>query len=195
MKNLRINLFYLLFISNLLVVINAKAQEKLALYVHTNIEDAKPDSNFYRTKDSVINSIFNNFRVHQYIPKYIGATSDILKNIFTIFAYGSLDSLKIALVNSGKFTNMKFMYDIPVLSCQNPLSNNDTVTVDSIVGNWGMELVDAQCAWAITKGDSNIIVGMVDTEVDTSHEDLKGKIVYVNDSYPCLLYTSPSPRD
>jgi len=79
---------------------------------------------------------------------------------------------------------MKFMYDVPVLSCQNPLSNNDTVTVDSIVGNWGMELVDAQCAWAITKGDSNIIVGMVDTEVDTSHEDLKGKIVYVNDSYP-----------
>ena len=40
----------------------------------------------------------------------------------------------------------------------------------------GLELIRAKDAWEITKGSSNIIIGINDTYIETTHEDLEDKI-------------------
>ncbi len=45
--------------------------------------------------------------------------------------------------------------------------------VDPLVSNqWGMANIDVQDAWKITKGSPNMIVAVIDTGVDYTHEDL-----------------------
>lgn len=44
---------------------------------------------------------------------------------------------------------------------------------------WGLKKSDAGRAWAITKGDKNVIVAVIDTGIDVNHEDLK-KNLWVN---------------
>ncbi len=41
---------------------------------------------------------------------------------------------------------------------------------------WGMQKIQAPQAWDITTGSSNVIVGVIDSGIDFSHEDLQGNI-------------------
>jgi len=42
---------------------------------------------------------------------------------------------------------------------------------------WGLEMVQAPEAWDITTGSSDVVIAILDTGIDTSHPDLKDKIV------------------
>jgi subtilisin family serine protease len=46
---------------------------------------------------------------------------------------------------------------------------------DSIDLTWFLDRIDAKCAWDLTKGDSNVLIGIVDSYIDTSHEDFYKK--------------------
>lgn len=37
---------------------------------------------------------------------------------------------------------------------------------------WGMDKISAQAAWDVTRGDSNVIIGVIDTGIDYTHPDL-----------------------
>ncbi len=37
---------------------------------------------------------------------------------------------------------------------------------------WHLEKMQAECAWSITKGNPDVLLGMVDTYIDTFHEDV-----------------------
>lgn len=41
---------------------------------------------------------------------------------------------------------------------------------------WALEMINATDAWRTTQGSSNVIVAVIDTGVDTNHEDLKANI-------------------
>ncbi len=47
-----------------------------------------------------------------------------------------------------------------------------------------MELINSSLAWNITQGDSNIIIGIVDTYFETDHEDLTNQILQNFDNNP-----------
>ena len=53
---------------------------------------------------------------------------------------------------------------------------NDTYIANNWVNNDALTLVDANCAWSITTGDSNILIGIADTEFEEQHEDLVNQI-------------------
>jgi subtilisin family serine protease len=61
--------------------------------------------------------------------------------------------------------------------CNNPVSINDPMYNQMIYnGIYPRSVLDstfAFCAWSITKGDPDIIVGVIDTEFDTTHEDME----------------------
>ncbi len=45
--------------------------------------------------------------------------------------------------------------------------------------DWAMDLISAKAAWDITKGDSSIVLGISDSNFDTNHLELVGKLLYV----------------
>lgn len=72
-----------------------------------------------------------------------------------------------------------------------PLDRIDFVPNDSLYilyngpnnWNWHLELINAEQAWDVTRGDANIKVAVVDNAVWTDHPDLAGKIVLQRDVY------------
>jgi subtilisin family serine protease len=42
-----------------------------------------------------------------------------------------------------------------------------------------LEYINAEAAWGVTKGDPNVVVGVTDTYIETTHPDLQGKIAQV----------------
>jgi len=44
------------------------------------------------------------------------------------------------------------------------------------VGQWGLSAINIEPAWDITTGSSSIKVGIVDSGIDYTHEDLQGKV-------------------
>ncbi len=72
-------------------------------------------------------------------------------------------------------------------SCSNPVLVNDTRRLET--GNsYPLNMIEASCAWTITKGNSNILIGVADTEFLTTHEDLKNKFASVNGPTPVDIY-------
>jgi len=59
-------------------------------------------------------------------------------------------------------------YDKPLLTPNDPLS----------AGAWWYAKMQAEQAWEITKGDTNVVVGIIDTSFDLDHPDLVNQIKY-----------------
>lgn len=45
--------------------------------------------------------------------------------------------------------------------------------------DWGLEIINAEQAWDITKGSSSIKIAIIDTDFDVNHEDLINQIVSI----------------
>ncbi|MCC6722451.1 MAG: S8 family serine peptidase, partial [Bacteroidia bacterium] len=41
--------------------------------------------------------------------------------------------------------------------------------------SWHLNKIEAECAWDVTKGDTNVLIGIVDSYMDTFHYDMRGK--------------------
>ncbi|MCR5688387.1 MAG: S8 family serine peptidase [Lachnospiraceae bacterium] len=64
----------------------------------------------------------------------------------------------------------------PILNNADPYLKN-TLNPDEY--QWQHEMVDSYGAWSATTGDSNIKVAVIDTGVDSTHEDLAGRVTYI----------------
>ena len=66
--------------------------------------------------------------------------------------------------------------------CANPVSVNDPHFKDE--HGWALRMINAPCAWTITQGNPNILIGIADTEFRTTHEDFEGQLaVVLGESY------------
>ena len=61
--------------------------------------------------------------------------------------------------------------------CSNPVSVNDSCFL--IYDRWSLDLIEAPCAWSITTGDTNVLIGIVDTDFDPTQNDLLNKFKYI----------------
>lgn len=64
--------------------------------------------------------------------------------------------------------------DNPAVQAPNPspARGPDPKAVDQ----WGLAKTNARQAWAVTRGDRDLIVAVIDTGIDYNHEDLRGNI-------------------
>jgi len=146
-------------------------------YVSTSNERAKPNLNEKgMSNDEVLNQIFKEFEVKSYYQSFPGAKNAELQRFYEIHLTENknkdFDSFEKLLKNNKIFDAIyRSNYYEPAI-CSNPVAINDEWIANNWINNDALNLLNAQCAWTITVGDPNIIVGVIDTGFDITHEDL-----------------------
>ena len=89
-----------------------------------------------------------------------------------------MDTLIKRLNSLGIFSIIKKDEQVRTMVCNTQISSfaNDPVISNGGVNNYALNLIEAPCAWNITRGDSRIVLGIADTEFDINHQDLIFKI-------------------
>jgi len=74
-------------------------------------------------------------------------------------------SSKISKLNEVEWAEPKFVYELVYIP-------NDP----NFGSQWNLSIIDAALAWDVTKGDTSVVIGIVDTGVDWDHPDLAANI-------------------
>ena len=86
--------------------------------------------------------------------------------------FADVGTTEITLTDTvSQYPNLAMLHD-----CGNPYSYNDPGALATNHIN-NMQL---PCAWSITRGSSNVVIGVTDTRVNNNHPDLAGKILSTN---------------
>lgn len=106
-----------------------------------------------------------------------------LLNFFTIKGVGDKKKIIDEYLSTGLFDSHVIDFDTAYsLICQNPVQINDSIYIQNYLNgnNYPLIMIDAPCAWSLTQGSPDILIGIADTEFDSTHEDLKNKFAYIN---------------
>lgn len=142
------------------------------IYVSVENDNLKPNlQNDIRTNNEVLNEIFKDFKVKNYYQSFQNAKSKELLSFYEIHLDGNVDLLEKTLKEYGFFSKI-YTCDYYVEACDSLVYINDTYIVNNLVNNNALNMLNAECAWAITKGSSDIVVALVEWAYDSSHEDL-----------------------
>lgn len=147
------------------------AQDFLYVSVSNDSEMPKSDGSVAKTSSLAINNIFSQFGVTSYYQSFPGAKNPELASYYEIHLNGNVKALENQLKAQKHFKTIHYGYALKP-ACENPVSVNDDWIVNNKINNDALSLLNAACAWSVTKGSRNIIVGVIDTEFDTTHEDL-----------------------
>ena len=165
-------------------------------YVSPSNDKAKPSPEEKgMSSDEALNQIFKKFKVISYRQSFPNAKNIELQNFYEIHLSEkvNIDSFE-NLLKSQKSFDAIYRSDYYVPACDNPVSINDAWIVNNLINNDALDLLNAQCAWTITKGNSDIIVAVIDTEFETIHEDMINTFVSTvgTQTYPMNHGTSVS---
>ncbi|MCL2681988.1 MAG: S8 family peptidase [Bacteroidales bacterium] len=88
---------------------------------------------------------------------------------------------------TGKFEDeVHFFEAVHPVSCTKPVSVNDPDFNNT--HGWALKMIQAPCAWSITTGNQNVLIGIVDTEFRQTHEDLQNKFASVGGNFSSTLF-------
>jgi hypothetical protein len=153
---------------------------------------ANPYNQF--SDDSLFNHILNSHGVVYYERALPFAKNPEILKIHEIRANVALYQLQFTLTETypGAFVNFD-IFEAPVESnLYDPadwqwtnLSDNDTLN-DWL---WHLKKIDADRAWDVTLGDTNLVFAVADFHMDTLHPDIKGKLLLNYDPHqPSYVY-------
>lgn len=177
-------------------------------YIYVYQKKDKPltiDKGKLETNYSTLNRILRKHKVDRFFSSWPNAEAPALQNIYEMhFAgfQGNIEALERDLAASnlfekvevaryyqaeGKIVNRPGITSDPstISSCPTPEPPvNDIYTANGWTNNYALTLMEAECAWTITKGDPSIVVGIADTEFDEDHEDLVNQFATVWGTVP-----------
>src|SRR5699024_10578135 len=133
--------------------------------------------------DPELNSIFKTFQIIKYEEAFYGfACKDSgLDKVFVIELDSSVDIGRLTTSSLIKKVEPVLEYELASGELPNDYyiptfdeANQHESPGDSIRNDY-LDLIQASCAWKLTKGDPNVIVGISDTYFSEAHEELDGK--------------------
>jgi len=144
-------------------------------YVYPNNASAYPESTTL-SKNNALNNLFATYKVEQYRKSFPRAKTPSLQNAYEIHFTGNLENFKATLQATNQFSKIEvapYYQTAESSSHESQMTVCTPVTINDPNADWALDAIEARCAWSITTGSSAIPVAIVDTEFDTSHQDLK----------------------
>jgi len=143
------------------------------------------DKSYLATEDAQMKSLTSKHGVtiRQTMPSGPRSTPELL-SYYTLTGPSSMskeskESFIKDFLATGKFEDEVFEYGISHTNyCTNPVSVNDPDFKNS--HGWALKMIQAPCAWSITTGNQNVLIGIADTDFRTTHEDFQNKFASVN---------------
>jgi len=187
MKKIKKNLSVLVFI---IMTMGLYSQNRQEYYVRVKqnqsiepiVKIINSDGSLSLTfNNSSLSSFFNNKYVTKYERAFLDSQSSLLKRTYIITLEN--DSYINELSNIGEVEFVELVPTLVPLYEPNDYAENIESSSQQYP-NRNLELIHAQEAFDLTHGDENIIVGVVDTEFQTTHEELSNKIIENFDN-PC----------
>lgn len=149
------------------------------LYVYPATPQAYPTGAAYNpgspTFHAILNGLFQTYGVTGYAPAFVGAEHPSLQGVHYLELTGDAFSFQMALEATGLFSRLEVLPLFRPDGCDDPVETNDPYGDNT----WWLQAMEAPCAWTLVNGDPSRPVAVVDTPVNTEHEDLAGKIVSV----------------
>lgn len=137
-------------------------------------------------KNQSLNKIYDQYKLKSFERTFSmnNIFSFALSNVYTLSFEGNMDLLVSELRKINKAGDYFHYIE------RNPVVNylydpNDYTLLDSVFGiDYALELIHAKEGWDISKGDSNIKIGIIEYGFDTLHSDL-------GSNYEFLVSTGP----
>jgi hypothetical protein len=166
----------ILSISSLLVSANAFSQKTTSKAVWLKIDDKSllpsKEGNKLKSKDGELNSILAKNKVKSVEYVFSNSRNPDLQNVVQFTCDCNAENLYADLVNKTK--SVRGVEVAPVYEeLSAPNDYNAVFTSD-----YALDLINARGAWDITKGNSNVIIGVSDQNFEVTHEELAGKVLY-----------------
>ena len=166
-------------------LINCLQGQQFSITARINAENGITINSATSTLNS--SSTLSSFGINSIRRAYPNTNNSILNKFLSFKSTGNVDTLIKRLNSLGIFSIIKKDEQVRTMVCNTQISSfaNDPVISNGGVNNYALNLIEAPCAWNITRGDSRIVLGIADTEFDINHQDLIFKINSTKNSpYP-----------
>ena len=125
--------------------------------------------------DSIFNQYINSLGIFSCTKALPSSRNIKLQMVYELTATADQDELEFALTN---YVNaVSGVLPAPVYDT---LHTPNDYTIVSGIDNYALDLINAQQAWDITKGDSNVVVAVCDQSYSPNHSELVGKYASIN---------------
>ncbi len=145
------------------------------LYVYPSEPSAYPNQQG-GVSNPALQSILDNYQVVSYVKSFPGAVSQLLQNAYEIHCNGDVNALKAELEGVGLFSLIELTGYYELATCPTTCSN--PLTVNDPNAGYQFDITQAGCAWTVTQGSPDIVVGVADAFFDLNDDDLNdGQII------------------
>lgn len=137
-----------------------------------------------KSADVLLTQTFRKSQLYEFRQLYPSSNRPELLKYFVLEAEGYQELIKeLKEKHSDRFSHISEFQEPRSLYVPNDYSFCTRFGCDAIrdVGLSYLSLINAPEAWEITKGDSNVIIGIIDNHLLVDHEDFIGKIFKVYD--------------
>jgi hypothetical protein len=173
---MKLRIFQLLLAVAIMFINNEIKAQTGAVWVTINdpADTAYYDDNRKLTSsDSAFRFYINLLNIVSSKPALPASRNPQLQRVYELVCNCSQTELESTLSNA-----------VPALSGIQPAPVYDTLhtpndySLINYVSNYALDLINAQTAWDITKGDSNVVIGIADQGYSANHSELIGKYNY-----------------
>jgi hypothetical protein len=127
------------------------------------------------SNDSVFNVYINSLNIFSCTQALPSSRNKMLQKVYELTSSSSQNELEQTLTNY--VHAVSGIYPAPIYDTLH--TPNDYTLVPGI-NNYALNLINAQTAWDITLGDSNVVIAITDQSYSPNHSELLGKYAYIN---------------
>ncbi len=127
------------------------------------------------SNDSVFNVYINSLNIFSCTQALPSSRNKMLQKVYELTSSSSQNELEQTLTNYVRAVSG--VYPAPIYDT---LHTPNDYTLVAGINNYALNLINAQTAWDITLGDSNVVIAITDQSYSPNHSELVGKYAYIN---------------